>query len=88
MPMDIAIIILWIAEFILFILLFYFIENGDIEKYNDFLDCPFVKEFFFKKFNDVEKLRKVFVAFTVLKLLSDIFERVDKLLEAITKPVV
>ena len=29
----------WISKFILFILLFHFIENGDIEKYDDFLDC-------------------------------------------------
>ena len=35
--------LLWIAKFILFILLFHFIENGDIEKYDDFLDCRHVR---------------------------------------------
>ena len=75
----ILIMLLWIAKFVLFILIFHFIENGDIEKYDDFLDCKNVRTNYFKNFNDVDKLRKCFIAFTVLNLLSDIFDKVEKL---------
>ena len=72
----------WIAKFILFILLFHFIENGDIEKYDDFLDCKHVRKSYFKKFNDIEKFRKCFISFTILNLLSEIFVKVNNLFEA------
>ena len=78
-------ILLWITKFVLFILLFHYIENGDIEKYDDFLDCKYVRTKYFKKFNDVEKLRKCFIAFTVFNLLSEIFDRAEKLVEAGSK---
>ena len=75
-------ILLGIAKFILFILLFHFIENGDIEKYDDFLDCRHVRTSYFKKFNDIEKFRKCFISFTILNLLSEIFDKVNNLFEA------
>lgn len=75
-------ILFWIAKFILFILLFHYIENSDIEKYDDFLDCRYVRTKYFKDFTDVEKFRKCFIAFTVLNLLSEIFDKVNSLFEA------
>ena len=78
----ILILLCWIAKFILFILLFHFIENGDIEKYDDFLDCRYVRTKYFKKFNDIEKLRKCFLAFTIFNLLSEIFDKAEKLFES------
>lgn len=74
-------IILWIAKFVLFILLFHFIEVGDIEKYDDFLDCKYVNRDYFKTFNDVEKFRECFIAFTVLNLLFEIFDKEEKLFQ-------
>ena len=79
--LGIIAILLWIAKFVLFIILFHYIENGDIEKYDDFLDCKNVRTVYFKNFNDVDKLRKCFIAFTVLNLLADIFDKVEKLFE-------
>ena len=32
-------LLIWLARIVLSILLFYYVENGDIEKYDDFLDC-------------------------------------------------
>ena len=79
--LGIIAILLWIAKFVLFIILFHYIENGDIEKYDDFLDCKNVRTEYFKNFTDVDKLRKCFIAFTVLNLLADIFDKVEKLFE-------
>ena len=75
-------ILFWIAKFILFILLFHYIENGDIEKYDDFLDCKYVRTSYFKKFHNIEKFRKCFIGFTILNLLAEIFDKVNNLLEA------
>ena len=78
-------IISFIAKFILFILLFHYIENGDIEKYDDFLDCRYVRTNYFKKFHDIEKFRKCFICFTISNLLSQIFDKINNLLEASIK---
>ena len=68
----------WVSKFVLSILLFYFIEKGDIEKYSSFLDCKRVKKKFFEKFTDIEKLREIFKAFAYLNLISEV---IDKLLD-------
>ena len=77
-----VIILFWIAKFILFLLLFHFIEKSDIEKYDDFLDCRHVRKSYFKKFNNIEKFRKCFIGFTVFNLLSEIFDKINNLFEA------
>ena len=56
------IIILSIAEFILSIILFYFMEKSDLEKYDNFLDCKIVKTKVFKKISDI-KNQKMFLCF-------------------------
>ena len=79
-------LIAWIAKFVLSLILFHFIENSDIGKYDSFLECPYVKEKYFKKFNDVNKFRKCFLAFGILNIISesieeakDLFKKCDKL---------
>ena len=59
-------ILLVLAHYILSIILFYFMEKGDIEKYDDFLDCKNVKVKTFKKITDVNKLRNCFFAFVIM----------------------
>ena len=71
-------LVAWIAKFVLSLLLLHFIESGDIGKYDDFLDCKYVKESYFKKFSDVNKLRKCFLAFAILNIIK---ESVDKIKE-------
>ena len=68
----------WTAKFVSFIALFFFIDISDIGKYDDFLECKNVKTNFFKQFTDIEKFRKIFLAFTLLNVSSEVF---DKLLE-------
>ena len=70
-----------IAKFVLSLILYHFIESSDIEKYDDFLDCKNVKESFFEKFEDTDKLRKCFLAFAILSIISEILDKANGLLE-------
>ena len=72
---------LWISKFILFFILIYFIENGDIGKYDDFLECNNVKKDFFKQFTDVNKFRKIFFAFTILNIISEVLDKLKEFFE-------
>ena len=72
---------LWIGRIVLTILLFYYVENGDIQKYDEFLDCGSVKSKYFKKFSDVNKLRKCFLAFGVLNIISEVIGKAQELFE-------
>ena len=62
-PLAFIVIILYIARFVLSIILLYYIEKGDIEKYDKFLDCKNINTKFFKNFSDVNELRKCFLLF-------------------------
>lgn len=68
-----------IAKFVLSLILYHFIESSDIEKYDDFLDCKNVKESFFEKFEDTDKLRKCFLAFAILNIISEILDKAEDL---------
>ena len=74
--MQYLLLIPWISKFVLSLLLFYYIEKGDIEKYNEFLDCKYVKKDFFKKFDDIEKLVLIFEIFVYLNLISEIINKI------------
>ena len=78
---SILLVIGWIGKYVLLILLYYFLENGDIGKYDDFLDCKNVKEEFFKKFDDINKLRKCFIALAILNIISESLDKVKEFLE-------
>ena len=78
-PLAIITILIWIARFVLSLVLFYYVENGDIQKYDDFLDCKNVRKSFFKRFSDVSKLRKCFLAFGIFSLISEIIGKVEQL---------
>ena len=67
-----------ITNLVLLIIIGVTYNKGDIEEFNDFLDCPGVKKKYFDKFSDVTKLRKYFIAFEVL---DSIFEVITTLLE-------
>lgn len=78
---NILIIIGYIGRFVLFLLLLHFIENGDIGKFDDFLDCRNVKEKYFEKFDDTYKLRRCFLAFAVLNIIYESLDKVKEFLE-------
>ena len=71
----------WIAKFVLSLLLLHFIESGDIGKYDDFLDCRYVKKSYFKKFNDVNKLRKCFLVFAILNIIKESADKIKEKFE-------
>jgi len=66
---------LFVARFILSIILLYFYEKSDIEKYDDFLKCRNIEKKFFDEFSGVTKLRRCFFAFFVLNLISQGLDR-------------
>ena len=66
----------WIAKFVLSLILYHFIESGDIEKYNDFLDCRGIKEEFFDNFSDIQKLRKCVLALAILNIISECLDKI------------
>ena len=78
---SILILIFYIAKFVLSLILFYFIESGDIGKYNDFLDCKNVRKEFFKQFKDIVRLRQTFLAFGVFNIISEAIDKVKELFE-------
>ena len=82
---SILIFLAWIAKFVLSLLLLYFIESSDIGKYDDFLDCKNVQAKFFDEFTDVDKLRKIFLAFFVLNIISESIDKAKDLFEPCTK---
>ena len=84
---SILILIFYIAKFVLSIILFHFIESGDIGKYNDFLDCKNVRKEFFKQFKDIVRLRKTFVAFAVLNIISESIDKAKELFEIDEKDI-
>ena len=71
----------WVSKFVLSLLLFYYIEKGDIEKYTEFLDCKYVNKDFFKKFDDIEKLVLIFEMFVYLNLISEIINKITDFVE-------
>ena len=76
-PIKIITILVWIAKFVLSLLLYHFIENGDIEKYEDFLDCKGVKDNFFDRFSDIKKLKRVFLAFAILNIIGESLDKCE-----------
>ena len=73
--------LIWIAKFVLSLLLYHFIEIGDTQKYEDFLDCRGIKKEFFEKLKGIKKLRNCITAFAVLSIISESFEKIQDLYE-------
>ena len=78
---TILILLAWIGQFVLFIILIRFIESGDIGKYDDFLECKNVNAEFFEQFNDIKKLREIYISFIVLNIISQSLDRILDFLE-------
>ena len=83
--LGIIVLLSYIGRFILSIILFYYMEKGDIEKYDNFLECKNVKVKFFKKFSDAHKLRRVFFAFLVLNIVNQGLEKIEKCFDTFEK---
>ena len=77
----IFLLLLIVAKHILSIILFYFMEKGDIEKYDNFLDCKNVKVKIFKKITDINRLRGCFFAFVILNIINLGIEKLETIME-------
>ena len=70
-----SLILIIVVEFILALILLYYFQKSDIEKYSDFLDCKNVNKNFFKQFSNINKLRNTFYAFFVINIVIQGLER-------------
>ena len=73
--------ILNIVYFILFIFLNHYIESGDIEKYDAFLNCGNVNKNFFEWFSDINQIRESYKGFIVLNIIVQCLNEVENLLK-------
>ena len=71
-------LLLYIAKLVLSIILIYYIEKGDIEKYDDFLDCHNVRVTLFDKFSEISTLRKCSFAFLILNFVEQGIDKLQK----------
>jgi hypothetical protein len=63
-------------------------EKGDIEKNNDFLDCPGVNVDYFKEnITNVNKLRGCFYTFIIMNFILLGIEKIEKYLEVAEKSI-
>ena len=81
-------LIIYGTRFIISFILFYYIEKGDIEKYDDFLDCPGVKVNYFKKnIANVNELIGCFYTFIIMNFILLGIEKIEKYLEVTEKKI-
>ena len=71
-------LLLYIAKLVLSIILIYYIEKGDIEKYDDFLDCQNVRVTLFDKFSEISTLRKCSFTFLILNFVEQGIDKLQK----------
>ena len=76
-----VLVILYITKFILSIILYFFMERSDIEKYDDFLECKNVRKKKFDKFSRVNDLRIGFYAFIILNIIIQGIEQIEKCMD-------
>ena len=81
----IVLILIYTSKLVLSIILIYFIEKGDIEKYDGFLDCRNVKTTFFDRFSEISTLRKCSIAFLILNIIEQGIDRLQKCCDNIEK---
>ena len=67
-------LLLWIARYVLFVILMYYVEGCNLEKYN--------KK---KKRSQIRKLRKVFHAFAIMEIITGSIDQVDNLIPEINE---
>ena len=79
--LGLFVLLLYVTRFVLSIVLFYYMEKGDIEKYDDFLECKIVKPKYFKKFSDIHHIRNCFFAFLVFNIMVQGIEKIEKCFE-------
>lgn len=71
----------YVGRFVLTLIIFYFFEKSDIEKYDNFLECKNIRKEFFKKFSDVNKLRKCFIFFLIINIIIQGVDNIMKCIE-------
>ena len=76
---SVFILLLYDIRFLLSIILYHYIEKGDIETYDDFLKCKNVNtKFFDTLFSSYKYLRKCFIIFFILNAISLIINKSER----------
>lgn len=70
-----------IARFVLSIVLFYLMEKGDLEQYEDFLECENVRAYYFDELSDIKTLRECSFAFLILNVINQGIDKAKELFE-------
>ena len=82
---KLTISLFWIVKSVLYFLLWRYLETSDIEKYENFLECTFVKKNYFDEyFPYSDKLR---LYYKILLIVNLITESIDKLETALKTPL-
>ena len=76
----ISLIIGWIGKFVLFILLIYYKDKGDTQKYEDFIKCRNFRKQYFEKITRTKLLRQIFDGFFAISIISESFEKIHELI--------
>lgn len=85
---SIFILLLYDLRFLLSIILYFYIEKGDIQTYDDFLKCKNVNtKYFDKVFLNNEYLRKCFLIFFGLNAISLIIYKMERCCEKEEKEI-
>ena len=73
----------WFAKSLLYYILWFKIERGDIGKYEDFLKCKFVNKVYFDdNFADITKLREYYIVLIIINLITEMLDRIKTVLES------
>ena len=75
---KIMIYLSWISKILNYYSLWTIIENGDLEKYEKFLKCKYVKKKYFdENFPDIHNLRIYYITLLILNLTIEVFDKCE-----------
>ena len=80
---KIIIMTLSIPKFVLFIIFLYYFEKGDLGKYENFLECKYVRKKYFSKFPDIDSLLRTYKAYWISTIISESSDKLEIIIEII-----
>jgi len=84
--MKIFATIFWLIKSVFYYVLWLLIEKGDLQKYEDFLKCKYVKKNYFdENFPDIHKFRIYYIFLLILNLTTELIDKVETSFNSITE---
>jgi len=76
--MKILAAMFWLIKSVLYYVLWTLIEKGDLQKYEDFLKCKYVKKNYFDdNFPSIHKFRIFYIILLILNLTTELIDKVE-----------